>query len=151
LLIGNFVYFQHGYWRHYPIEYSGEWQYGYQPAIQYVKEVADDYDQVWFTDIMGRPYIYFLFYCQIPPADFWQQARVEKDPRGFVYVTGFGKYHFFREGEKLKPQKEALIIDLPARIPKDEKIIKTFNLLNGEEVLKAYTNLPDEDEKPNEI
>jgi len=143
VFVFNLAYFQHGYWRHYPVEYSGEWQYGYSQAIDYVKLVGGQYDQVWFTAGLGRPYIYFLYHLGYQPDRFWQEAKIQRDPHGFVFVNGFGKYHFFRDGESLKPQGEALIIDLPDRIPEDEVIIQDFNLLNQELILSAYTNLPD--------
>jgi len=135
-LVANFVYFQHGYWRHYPVEFAGEWEYGYQPAIDFVKQVEADYDEIWFTDKIGRPYIFFLFYFQKDPLEFRQQAQIARDVFGFVEVESFNKYHFFRE--KVSAQGRALIFDDPGRIPAEAVIVKTICLPNGKEVLKAY-------------
>lgn len=137
LLIANVIYFLHGYWRHYPYEYSGEWQYGYQEAVQYIKEVENQYDQIWFTSALGRPYIYFLFYLQEDPQKFRQTAEVEREVFGFVKVKSFNKYHF-SEKHDLKQNGKVLYVDTPANILPEAKIIQTFNLLNGKEVLKAF-------------
>ena len=137
LVTMSVVYFQHGYWRHYPVEYSGEWQYGYKPVIDYLKSVENKYDQIWFTDNLGRPYIYFLFYLKYSPKSFWQKAQVERDPFGFVHVRGFDKYHFFG-AEGPRTVEGALYVDAPTRVPDHASRIKTFNLLNDSEILVVY-------------
>jgi 4-amino-4-deoxy-L-arabinose transferase-like glycosyltransferase len=137
----NFVYFQHGYWRHYPAEFSGEWQYGYKPAIDYIKENGDKYDQIWFTSSLGRPYIYFLFYLKKSPQEFRQEARVKRDVFGFVSVEGFGKYNFFHDKEEVPLVGKSLIIAEPSEVPKEVVPLKTFLLLNGKPVLGAYEKI----------
>jgi len=137
----NFLYFQHGYWRHYPAEFSGEWQYGYKPAINYIKENEGKYDQIWFTSSLGRPYIYLLFYLKKPPQEFRQEARLKRDVFGFVNVEGFGKYNFFRNKEEISTMGKSLIIAEPSDIPKEVVPLKTFLLLNGKPVLVAYEKI----------
>jgi 4-amino-4-deoxy-L-arabinose transferase-like glycosyltransferase len=147
----NFLYFQHGYWRHYPAEFSGEWQYGYRPALEYIKQMENNYDQIWFTDALGRPYIYFLYHLAYPPAEFQSQAQIVRDTNGFVTVKGFDKYRFF--GIENRPTLHAgiLVIDLPDRVPQKAKIVKEFVLLNGETTLLAYEkHLTADDKKLNE-
>ena len=140
-LIFNFFYFQHGYWRHYPAEFSGEWQYGYKPAIGYIKENEGKYDQIWFTSSLGRPYIYFLFYLKKSPSEFRQQARVKRDVFGFVEVEGFGKYNFFRDKEEISTFGKSLIIAGPSEIPKEIVPLTTFLSLNGKPILVAYEKI----------
>lgn len=137
LPIISLIYFQHGYWRHYPAEFSGEWQYGYKPALEYIKSVENQYDEIWFTNSFGRPYIYFLFYLKKNPQEFWSETKISRDNFGFVKVEGFGKYHFFESKNALLTEK-TLYVDLPQNVPKGANIVKSFNLLNGEEILKAY-------------
>jgi len=145
LIIIGFVYFQHGYWRHYPAEFSGEWQYGYKEAVDFVKSVENNYDRVYFTDALGRPYIYFLFYLQKNPQEFWQEAEVERDAYGFVKVRSFGQYRFFNIERKPVLEAGLLVIDLPQNLPQSVKKIQGFNLLNGKEILVAYEKA---DEQP---
>lgn len=138
IILVNFLYFQHGYWSHYPIEYSGEWQYGYKPAIDFINQAEKDYDQVWFANQLGRPYIYLLYYLEKNPREFRQEAVIRRDVFGFVKVESFGKYHFFRPEETPRTSGRALVINGPGRIPGGGLPLKTFYLLNGQEVLEAY-------------
>ncbi|KAA9345520.1 hypothetical protein F0P94_00060 [Adhaeribacter soli] len=60
-------------------------------------------DQVRITDQMPLPYVYTLFYLQIPPKQFQTEAAYEiRD--GVYKVNRFGKYIFY--DEFLKPGKE---------------------------------------------
>jgi len=140
LIIIGFIYFQHGYWRHYPAEFSGEWQYGYKEAISFVESVENNYDRVYFTDALGRPYVYFLFYLQKDPRQFWQEAEIKRDAYGFVKVKSFGKYHFFNIERKPVLEAGLLIVDLPQNLPESAKKVQSFHLLNGQEILAAYEN-----------
>ncbi len=138
LPIISLVYFQHGYWKHYPYEFAQEWQYGYKQAINYVKEVEQNYDEVWFTDKLGRPYIFFLYYLKTEPRFFQNNSSIKRDVFGFVNVKSFGKYHFWGAGDGLETKGRALIIDTPERIGKNLSVIKNFNLPGGKEALVAY-------------
>lgn len=137
LLLLNFVYFQHTYWRHYPIDYSNEWQHGYKSAIGFIETVEDQYDEIWFADKLGRPYIYFLFYLQEEPQEFWQKAEVEREVYGFVKVKSFGKYYFFDKVD-FEREGKVLYVDKADCVPESAKVIKTFPLLNGKENLEAF-------------
>lgn len=138
LLVISFLYFQHGYWRHYPTEYSGEWQYAYKPALEFVKNNQAKYSQIWFSEKLGRPYIYFLFYLKTPPAEFQKTAKIEREVFGFVKVRSFGKYHFFSSPEELVSSPKTLVVDWPGNVPVGGRLIQTFGLLNGREELAAY-------------
>ena len=137
LLLLNFVYFQHIYWRHYPIDYSNEWQHGYKSAIEFIKTVEDQYDEIWFTDKLGRPYVYFLFYLRENPQKFWQEAKIEREVFGFVKVRSFDKYYFFDEID-FEREGKVLYVDKADSVPERAKVIRTFPLLNGEENLEAF-------------
>lgn len=63
-------YYLHGYYSHYSMEFSGEWQYGYKNSISYINNIQSNYDEVYFTTELGRPYAYLLFYLKILPEDF---------------------------------------------------------------------------------
>ena len=140
LLFGNFVYFLHNYFNQYPYEYSSEWQYGYKESINYVASVEKNYDYVQVANALGRPYIYYLFYTKTDPKLFRETAVVHRDAFGFVNVEKFGKYVFPNDyNYSLSKKSKVLYINTPYNLPKDIKILKTFNLLNGQPVLVAYT------------
>lgn len=135
----NVLYFLHGYFVHYPKEYSQEWQYGYKESISYVKSVSDQYDAVYMTTELGRPYVYYLFYLPVHPSDFRAKSDVERDAFGFVTVNRYGKYHFIKDMTKKEPIGKTLYIDIQERVPKNATIQQTFYLLNGKSALVAYT------------
>lgn len=138
-LIFNFLYYIHGYYAHYPREFSGEWQFGYKESIGYVKEVQNEYDEVRVTTKLGRPYIYYAFYTQVSPEVFRKTVIAQRDPFGFVTIAGFDKYRFSDNIGSIKSKsRRVLFIDVPQNIPKKVQVLKTFYLLNGEPALVAY-------------
>ena len=138
-LFFNFVYYLHGYYAHYPREYSGEWQYGYKESIEYVRSVQDEYDQIRITSALGRPYIYYAFFTKTFPEAFRKTAIVKRDAFGFVHVSGFLKYRFADSLDSIKAKtRKVLFIDTPGRVHPKGDILKKFYLLNGDEALVAY-------------
>jgi hypothetical protein len=133
----NVLYFLHNYYVHYPKTWSGEWQYGYREAINYVKSVEESYDKIIITTALGRPYTYFLFYNKTNPELFRKTSVVERDPFGFVTVNSFGKYHFSGQFDQFEQDGDKnLYINIAA--PESADVKKTFYLLNGNPVLFAY-------------
>jgi len=135
----NLFYFLNNYFLHYPRLYSSEWQYGYKDAILYIKQVQTQYDKVYFTNVLGRPYIYLLFYLQYNPQDFRSEANIQREVFGFVHINDFGKYSFPKDVKANRDNRKNLYFDVPYNIPGEAKILKTFYLLNGEISLVAYT------------
>lgn len=138
-LLFNFLYYIHGYYAHYPREYSGEWQYGYKESIEYVKSVQDKYDQIRITTSLGRPYIYYAFFTQTKPDILRKDMLVQRDTFGFVTVSGFLKYRFNDNLASIKSKtRKVLYIDVPEKAHPKGDVVKRFYLLNGEEILVAY-------------
>ncbi len=134
----NFLYYYHGYYAHYPREFSGEWQYGYKDAITYASSVENQYNEIFVTESLGRPYIYTLFYKQYDPRQFRVEAAIQREVFGFVHVRSFGKYYFADNFPSEKTIGKKLYIDVPGHVPQHTRILKTFNLLNGNPSLVAY-------------
>lgn len=140
LLFVNILYYLHGYYAHYPREYSAEWQYGYKESLAYVLENENKFTQIHITDELGRPYIYYLFYSKTDPKEFQKNATIEREAFGFVHVNQIGKYHFGADLEMSEtPGANWLYIGKVGEIPSGVKILKTFYLLNGDPILVAYT------------
>lgn len=140
LLLINCLYYLHGYYVHYPKEFSGEWQYGYREAIYDAKRRQNNFDNIVMTEDLGRPYIYFLFYEKTTPLYFQQTAIVEREVFGFVHVKSFGKYFFGKDlNEFRKLPGKTLFIDRANNTPSEAKILNKVNLLNGEPTLVSYT------------
>ncbi|HSA83323.1 MAG TPA: glycosyltransferase family 39 protein [Patescibacteria group bacterium] len=135
----NVAYFIEDYYRHYPKAYSAEWQYGYKDALLYSQKVETQYDKIYFTKELGRPYIYELFYHQYDPKAFRKEAIVHRDPFGFVTIERVGKYYFEKDSLDKTENSRILYIDIPAHVPENAIVKKTFYLVNGEKALVAYT------------
>ena len=56
--------------------------YGYKQALQIIKPYIDKYDRIIFTDKLGQPYIFTLFYYQVDPTRYQFQANLIQDPPG---------------------------------------------------------------------
>lgn len=135
-----FVYFIHYYFVQYPYQFSSEWEYGYKDVINYISENKDKYDGIVFTETLGRPYIYALFYEKYDPEKFAKTSKVDREALGFVHVRGFDKYKFVEDvKQNIDPVKNNLYIDTPSEVPEGVKIIKIFKNLDGSPTLVAYT------------
>lgn len=139
VLFLSLFYFQHGYYNHYPRDFSNQWQYGYREVVNYMTHQEANYDRIYMTEALGRAYIYYLFYARIQPEYFRKNAIVDRDAFGFVHVSEIGKYHF-GELKKIDQRQnyKSLYINTPDQVPPNVKKLKTFYLVNGEEILEAY-------------
>lgn len=140
LLFANFSYFYHTYFYQYKYEYSGEWQYGYKESVDFVNKNAGNYKNIYITNQLGRPYIYYLFYGKVNPSDFRKNSKVSRDPFGFVSVDRYAKFNFVSNPTATElVKKNSLYITDKYNIPTNVKILKTFYLLNGDISLVAFT------------
>jgi 4-amino-4-deoxy-L-arabinose transferase-like glycosyltransferase len=136
----NFIYFYHDYSNNYKYDYSGEWQYGYKQSIEYVKSVENNYDFIQISKFLGRAYIYHLFYTKTDPNYFRKTANISRDIFGFVSVDSIGKYIFPQNfNHDSSATKKVLYLDSSNSLPQNAKVLKRFYLLNGKEILTAYT------------
>lgn len=129
ILIFTVGYYLHQLWRHYPEEWSGEWQYGYKELVQKVERLESNYDAIYIRDHFGRPYIYFLFYGKVSPTQYLAKRRATRDWYGFWDVQGFGKYSFGKIAQD--PPQKSLLITGPGNFEKD-KLIDTVKSPKGD-------------------
>ena len=142
LLLASFygfgvIYYLHNYYVHYPKEFSGEWQYGYKQALQFIQPIESNYDTIYMTGSIGRPYMYSLFYNKTDPHEFFRTKNASFDTAGFYHVYGFGKYHFTSD----MPEDctgTCLYIAPAGTETRDKKILHTVNVLNGNPILVIY-------------
>lgn len=59
------------YFFHSQTAYATEFNYGYKQAVQLIKD--NPTPQVLFTDVLGQPYIYYLFYTAYDPVKYQSQ------------------------------------------------------------------------------
>ena len=129
------VYYLHTYYRHYPMEFSAEWQYGYRQALERIAPIAPRYKTVVISENIGRPYMYTLFYTKTDPNILLQTKDSTFDAAGFYHVYGFFKYRF---GGSLPDTLSPDTLYIWETVPKGANVIDTITLLNGIPVLYIF-------------
>lgn len=116
LFSASIFYYLHDYYKHYPRDWSGEWQYGYKQMVEYVSEKENNYDHIFVTNSWGRPYIYFAFYQKYPLDRFLTERNAERDAFGFWDVKSLGKIKFNFTDLPITSGR-VLIVTTPNNIP----------------------------------
>ncbi len=141
----SFIYYLDMYYIHWPLNYSGEWQYGYKQAVQAVN--SQQSANVVVTKSLGRPYIYFLLYSKYDPGKFWATGQVVRDKFFFLDVNGFDKYRFVDDVNDTKVSGETVYVSPPGSVPKGSEVLNTILNLDGTPTLviskKNVPNSPD--------
>ncbi len=136
LYFASFGYYWHNYFNHYAKEYSGEWQWGYREAVQYVSTIKYQYDRVIIDDIIGRPYIYTLFYDRFDPKKFQTSVNRSGDAAGFFHVYGFDQYQFVDRRPTF--EKQTLYVLRQQFVPNYANVLETISTLNGSPILVIF-------------
>ena len=134
LLSLNFFFYLHMYYVHWPRNYSGEWQFGYKEAVEFIKLRYNDVDYVVVTKAQGRPYIYFLLYMQFNPREYWKSVQITKDKFFFINVDGFDKLRFTDSLTEASVSGRVLYVVLPNTLPPSAQKLKTITRLDGTSV-----------------
>ncbi len=129
----NIFYYLHDYYIHYPRDWSGEWQFGYKEMVNYVSTVENNYDHIFVTNGLGRPYIYFAFYDKMPEEEFLSKRVAQRDWFGFWDVKALGKINF---GFELLPKTTGriLLVTTPNNLPSDFHLKHTIKNPKGEDI-----------------
>lgn len=133
LYAGNVWYYLHNYYVHFPIQWSGEWQYGYKQMVGYVNGVQDRYQNIYVTQSLGRPYIYFAFYKPYSLKEYLTTRKAKRDQFGFWDVESLGKV-FFSVPDFAQIPNSSLVVTTAGNMPAGLKVLKTVKNLAGEEV-----------------
>lgn len=78
----SFLYYSDLYYQHLVKKSPNELLYGYRQSINYISTHQSNYQQVYFTDFYGQPYIFYLFYSQYPPSRYQKQASLSENIYG---------------------------------------------------------------------
>lgn len=137
-ILANVFYFQFEYNLSYAYEFSGDWNYSYKDSISFVNSVKQNFKNIYITEALGRPYVYYLFYLNIKPSDFRKTAIIHRDVFGFVDVQKFANFTFVQDVSQIPKVKDSLYINTFDRVPKEARVLRNFALLNGDPSLVAY-------------
>lgn len=134
LLFLCFIYYINMYYVHWPINYGGQWQYGYKQAVEKVNSLYPQADGIVVTKKLGRPYIYFLLYSKYDPRKFWETGDIVRDQFYFYDVNGFGKYHFTDDPGSVKVYGKIIYVTDPGNVPNGAITLDTIKGLDGIDV-----------------
>ncbi|MBI3282573.1 phospholipid carrier-dependent glycosyltransferase [Candidatus Curtissbacteria bacterium] len=113
----QFFFYQHIYFHHWAKNYAWEWQYGYKQAIEAIKPLYNEADQIIVTKNLGRPYIYFLLYLAYDPQKYWQTAQIGRDEFYFIDVGAFDKFLFVESPNDAKVSGKTIYVTSPEKTP----------------------------------
>ncbi len=140
MFICNIFFYLHNYYIHFPVDWSGEWQYGYKEMVQYVLDHEDNYDHIYVTSALGRPYIYFAFYKPFSQEDFSKNRVASRDWYGFWEVKSLGKINFdFKDLNSASGK--VLVVSSDNAIPPGYNLIKSVKNLRGDNVFNLSEKL----------
>ncbi|MCX6726211.1 MAG: hypothetical protein NTY75_00120, partial [Candidatus Shapirobacteria bacterium] len=104
----------------YNLSMSQAWQYGYQQAIDYVKPLYPDYQQIIFTKKYGEPHEFILFYWPWSPQKYLTDPNLKWDFHAdWYWVDAFDKFKFVNDWEikDLQIPPKSLLITSPGNFP----------------------------------
>lgn len=91
----SFAYYLDLFYIHSPNFNAIDYVYPYGPVIKILKNHLDEYQHVIFSDKLGQPYIFTLFYLQIDPKQYQLQSRLIENPQGDVgHIDRFKQFEF---------------------------------------------------------
>ena len=137
IFLFNFSYYLNQYFVQQNYFFSQDWQYGYEQAVDVVREISNKYDKVVVSDTnpMDKSYMFFAFYLAYPPAAY---QEVGKNSSGsFVSHHTFQKYEFRPiDWPRDSKMKNTLFIGPASEIPAGVANIKTIDNLNGKPAIR---------------
>ena len=101
--------------------------------VSYVLNIQDNYDNVYITDALGRPYIYFAFYGKYREDEFQRLRSANRDWFGFWTVSALGKIRFGLDRLSTAPGRILLVVT-PGNLPDGYHLKNTIKDLSGREV-----------------
>ncbi len=72
----SFIYYSDLYFNHLVKKSPTDYLYGYHQAINYLVNHQSSFQNIYFTQFYGQPYIYYLFYTSYPPSQYQSQAKL---------------------------------------------------------------------------
>lgn len=158
LLLLEFVFYQHTYWVHSPYDSEKFWHYGWQQALEAIKQNEDNFGKVVITTFDEPPWIFFAGNYPYDP-DKWHKGypfqKTELDNFGQVsYIDkyyfgspmgGVGIYELGKVLDKdtlyLASAKESNVnlFKEPERTPTDLNLIKAISFPSGEAAFYLFS------------
>jgi len=140
----SFIYYSDLYHNHMIKKSPHHFLYGYQQASQYLIQNQSQYQNIYFTNFYGQPYIYYLFYSQYSPAKYQDQAQLTENQQGDTgTVDRIDNIRFTSTPTPLSLPPNSLAIyshDELLRLNLDPKMFIPLSPVNNISTFYAYHN-----------
>lgn len=95
LLLGwQMSHFLNYYYNEYSKRSAIEWQYGMRQIVEFTSE-HKEYSVVNMTDVRSQPYIFFLYYLQVPPDTYVKTVKYNLlQSKSYNLISSFDRYFF---------------------------------------------------------
>jgi hypothetical protein len=127
----------------YNVDYSQNWQYGYEQATKYIKQNYTQYNHIVMTKKYGEPHEFILFYWPWDPGKYQHDTNLKWDFHSdWYWVNAFDKFEFVNDWEikNLTLSKNTLLITSPDNFPKaNSQKLNSINFLNGSTAFDIIT------------
>ncbi|HYM65182.1 MAG TPA: glycosyltransferase family 39 protein [Candidatus Sulfotelmatobacter sp.] len=136
-VIFNFSYYLNQYFSQQNFFSAKDWQYGWEPTVNYIKQIQGKYKKILVSDKepLDRSYMFFAFYLKYPPNKY--QKYGVKESGGFAETHYFDKFEFRPLNyEKDSKDPNALLIGTPHEFPGSITPLKTIRYPNKDAVIE---------------
>jgi 4-amino-4-deoxy-L-arabinose transferase-like glycosyltransferase len=134
------------YFNTYATKYSESWQYGYQEAVEYIKNNRQSYQNVFVTKRLAEPHMFYAFFTKLDPvlmqpsdtnirfkkSEWFWTDKVDNVYfiNDWIIPTGLSG-NFRLESGEIIPSVNSILVTSPDHIPSNAKIVKIINNLDG--------------------
>lgn len=129
------------YFNIYPVKYSKVWQYGMKQILQLLNSYQRNLlphpnKKIYITKKYGEPHIFYLFFNQYDPRRYQNNPTLVRYSRtNWRWVDRLDNIYFVNDWEikdKLKNERDALLITSPGNYPPQFKKLSSTYLLDGQ-------------------
>lgn len=134
LYIYFIFFYANSLYKHYPVETSQNWQYGYKQVANYIfeKNNYQKYDKIVITNAYDEPYIYMLFYGK---------DRFLLNKNNGIFQNGFLKFEFKKiNWDEEKNRKNVLFIGTEDELRNGKNLLDTIYFPDGKTAFKIVNN-----------
>jgi hypothetical protein len=152
LILGVYLFFTYYifelYFMHGKYVFPKEFIYGYKQAMQYAIESPNS--KMIFTDVLGQPYIYYLFYSGYSPSEYQKTDHFVDMGLdvGKVEKVGKAEFHQFTFGDILTG-KDTIFVGMEGNLPNGVDITnpvveyyKSIKYPDGNEIFRIIKTKP---------
>ena len=138
IILLSFVYYLHQYFIILPVEDASDWYVGRREMVQKLASIEHQYDKIIVSNTLDFPYIFFLYYRQVDPAEYLRSGGTVSG--GFTEQNNrYGQYEF----RSLSPSQRSglekvLFVGLPLEVFKQNLVVSTINYPDGSPAIVLF-------------